>query len=310
MSDEQFAGPQDSDQAMLDYLNDLLPSDPVADPSPQSSAKQPSSPENQPSSPPAQTVPPQPLQSRQPQRKLLAAAEPEKLTLEFKSRLQPKPRLQLIPPALATGTAAGTLSELKISGVVSPLREEEIKAPQSGTKTQTTGEQQGRDERLTPAATNWLANGRPVWGQKPFECLLFEVAGLNLAVPLVTLGGVYAFQGKLTKLFGMPDWFLGLFQNEHNRLGLIDTALWIMPERYNQEWLTGMNYVIRLGDSEWGIGSTDIVDSFTLDPGQVKWRTRRVTRPWLAGTLITRMCALVDVEAMLRVLVEKTNRKA
>ena len=33
--------------------------------------------------------------------------------------------------------------------------------------------------------------GRPEWAQGPFECLLFDVAGLTLAVPLVCLGSIY-----------------------------------------------------------------------------------------------------------------------
>ncbi|TNF14598.1 MAG: chemotaxis protein CheW, partial [Pseudomonadales bacterium] len=30
-----------------------------------------------------------------------------------------------------------------------------------------------------------LADGRPAWAEEPFECLLFDVAGLTLAVPLI-----------------------------------------------------------------------------------------------------------------------------
>src|SRR5690606_15264011 len=59
---------------------------------------------------------------------------------------------------------------------------------------------------------NWLDNGRPEWAQQRFECLLFSVAGLKLAVPLVCLGGIHAVQNadELTPLPGMPDWFVGL----------------------------------------------------------------------------------------------------
>src|SRR5690349_2280634 len=33
---------------------------------------------------------------------------------------------------------------------------------------------------------------RPAWAAEPFECLLFDVAGLTLAVPLVCLGSIYS----------------------------------------------------------------------------------------------------------------------
>src|SRR5690606_21346712 len=56
-----------------------------------------------------------------------------------------------------------------------------------------------------------LEQGQPEWGEAPFECLLFDVAGLTLAVPLVSLGSIYSLAGEeLTPLFGQPDWFLGI----------------------------------------------------------------------------------------------------
>ncbi|RMV85651.1 CheW domain-containing protein [Pseudomonas amygdali pv. tabaci] len=60
----------------------------------------------------------------------------------------------------------------------------------------------------TPPPTS---DGRPAWAAEPFECLLFDVAGLTLAVPLVCLGSIYPLAGQeLTPLFGQPDWFLGI----------------------------------------------------------------------------------------------------
>lgn len=39
--------------------------------------------------------------------------------------------------------------------------------------------------RPIPQLAAVLADGRPDWAEEPFECLLFDVAGLTLAVPLV-----------------------------------------------------------------------------------------------------------------------------
>ena len=38
--------------------------------------------------------------------------------------------------------------------------------------------------------------------------------------------------------------------------------------------------------------------SIRLDPSEVKWRSQRTQRPWLAGTVIEHMCALLDVAAL------------
>ncbi len=49
------------------------------------------------------------------------------------------------------------------------------------------------------------SDGRPAWAADAFECLLFDVAGLTLAVPLVCLGSIYSLAGQeLTPLFGQP----------------------------------------------------------------------------------------------------------
>src|SRR5262245_16635681 len=63
---------------------------------------------------------------------------------------------------------------------------------------------------LPPAPLALLDTGRPQWAAEPFECLLFDVAGLTLAVPLVCLGSIHSLEGReLNKLVGQPDWFLG-----------------------------------------------------------------------------------------------------
>src|SRR5690606_17653400 len=55
---------------------------------------------------------------------------------------------------------------------------------------------------------------QPGWRSAPFEALLFDVGGLTLAVPLVSLGSIHRLDGAITPLFGQPDWFLGLLPTE------------------------------------------------------------------------------------------------
>ena len=82
---------------------------------------------------------------------------------------------------------------------------------------------------------------RPSWGAEPFECLLFDVAGLKLAVPLVCLGSIYPLDGKeLTPIFGQPEWFLGMLPGQNGNLKVLDTARWIMPERYSESCREGL----------------------------------------------------------------------
>jgi purine-binding chemotaxis protein CheW len=154
---------------------------------------------------------------------------------------------------------------------------------------------------LQPAVPSLLlpAGGAPSWAQEPFECLLFDVAGLTLAVPLVCLGTIYPLAGlELTPLFGQPDWFLGLLPTASGNLKVLDTARWVMPDRYRDEFRDGLQYVISVQGYEWGLAVHQVSRSIRLDPSAVKWRGQRTQRPWLAGTVIEHMCALLDVAVL------------
>ncbi|MFJ4457946.1 CheW domain-containing protein [Pseudomonas sp. NPDC089392] len=147
-----------------------------------------------------------------------------------------------------------------------------------------------------PPATD---DGRPAWAAEPFECLLFDVAGLTLAVPLVCLGSIYNLAGQeLTPLFGQPDWFLGILTCQAGNLKVLDTARWVMPDRYRDDFRQGLQYVISVQGYEWGLAVHQVSRSLRLDPSEIKWRSQRGQRPWLAGTVIEHMCALLDVAAL------------
>ena len=147
-----------------------------------------------------------------------------------------------------------------------------------------------------PPAT---VDGRPAWAAEPFECLLFDVAGLTLAVPLVCLGSIYSLAGQeLTPLFGQPDWFLGILTCQAGNLKVLDTARWVMPDRYRDDFRQGLQYVISVQGYEWGLAVHQVSRSLRLDPAEIKWRSQRGQRPWLAGTVIEHMCALLDVAAL------------
>ncbi|WP_213941462.1 CheW domain-containing protein [Pseudomonas sp. dw_612] len=142
-------------------------------------------------------------------------------------------------------------------------------------------------------------DGRPAWAAEPFECLLFDVAGLTLAVPLVCLGSIYSLTGhELTPLFGQPEWFLGILPSQAGNLKVLDTARWVMPDRYRDDFRQGLQYVISVQGYEWGLAVHQVSRSLRLDPNEIKWRTHRGQRPWLAGTVIEHMCALLDVSAL------------
>lgn len=166
------------------------------------------------------------------------------------------------------------------------------------------------DVPLGAAGIPLLPDAQPEWSSEPFECLLFDVAGLTLAVPLVSLGSIYSLEGQeLTPLFGQPDWFLGILPCQAGNLKVLDTARWVMGERYREDFRDGLKYVISVQGYEWGLAVHSVSRSIRLDPREVKWRSQRTQRPWLAGTVIDHMCALLDVAALAELITSGATRR-
>ena len=139
--------------------------------------------------------------------------------------------------------------------------------------------------------------------QGDFQTLFFDVAGLVIAVPLIELGGIYKV-GKTTSLMGKPDWFKGVMLHRDEKINVVDTALWVMPEKCDETLNKSLNYqyVIMLNNSSWGLMAEHLIDTVILSQDEVKWSDSSNKRPWLAGLVKEKMCALLDVSALIQLL--------
>ena len=141
----------------------------------------------------------------------------------------------------------------------------------------------------------------PEWANEPFQILLFEVAGLKLAVPLIELCGVIEWKDSVTEMPGHADFYLGILQHLDYKIAIIDTAKMVLPVN-KQSSLIGENprdrvkHIVMIDDFQWGLACDTIGEVITLKPEEVRWRTSNTTRTWLAGTVIEHMCALLNSE--------------
>ncbi|ASP46613.1 chemotaxis protein CheW [Cognaticolwellia beringensis] len=141
-----------------------------------------------------------------------------------------------------------------------------------------------------------------------FQAMFFDVAGLQIAVPLVELGGIHNTD-KTTPLMGKPEWFKGVMLHRDEKVNVVDTALWVMPEKCDEALMSALNYqyIIMLSDSPWGLMAEKLVDTVTLKQEDVKWIDKTNKRPWLAGLVKNRMCALLDIESLIKLLEKGAN---
>ncbi len=158
--------------------------------------------------------------------------------------------------------------------------------------------------QVLQALLAWNENGRPEWAQKEFDALLFTVSGLTLAVPLIALGQIQPLNDELTPLFGQADWFMGIQPTPNGKVRTVNTAKFVMPERYDESFLETAKYVVSINGVPWGLAVDAVKQPIVLKPDDVKWRTGRTQRPWLAGTVKKEMCALLDIPAIGQMLVD------
>lgn len=197
-----------------------------------------------------------------------------------------------IPVATEPVSPAVTMTEPAATTIAPPVMvEPELAEPEIAVLSETELDAMASEQ----ARINWQASAG-------VECLIFKVAGLKLALPLPMLGGVFNANDDVTPLFGQAKWSLGVWQSETDTLTIVDSAQLIMPERGALLADQGYRYIIQLDRSPWALACQEICDTMTLKHDSIKWRGEGSKRPWLAGTVISEMCALIDVSGMLRML--------
>lgn len=135
-----------------------------------------------------------------------------------------------------------------------------------------------------------------------FQVLFFKVAGLTLAVPLVSLGGIVNLE-RINHLMGRPSWYLGVQQHRDSQLNVVDTCAWVMPEKYDDlAQNVNYQYIVVLQDSSWGLTCESLVNTVKIHKSQVNWRSQAGKRPWLAGVVKEQMCGILNVDALIAML--------
>jgi purine-binding chemotaxis protein CheW len=156
----------------------------------------------------------------------------------------------------------------------------------------------------------------PAWLGQELQAMLFKVAGLTLAVPLVDLNGVVEWdEEKVTTMPGHADFYLGLMSHLNQQVPVVDTARLVLPES-KLKALAGedprqrINRVVLINDGRYGLACDEVNEVVTLKADAVRWRSERTQRRWLAGTVIEHMCALVDATAFAELLANRTPVEA
>lgn len=141
----------------------------------------------------------------------------------------------------------------------------------------------------------------PDWAEAPFQCLSFQVAGVTLAAPLEKLNGIVEVEEEITELPGYAPWVIGLLPNRGKNVQVVDVAQIIMPNEddlVKEPTAERMKFIILLDEGRFGLAADSISQVLSLKADMVRWRGEQSKRPWLAGTVIEQMCALLEVDLL------------
>ena len=141
----------------------------------------------------------------------------------------------------------------------------------------------------------------PDWTQHEFQALFFKVGKVVLAAPLTELLRTIKVEKAPTRIPGQPSWFMGLLDTHEQRIGVLDTGQLIFGKtRGQQRNLDEQPFksILISGDGRWGLACDEILSIGKIEPEKVRWRTVRQKRPWLVGTVIEELTAIVDVDKL------------
>lgn len=141
----------------------------------------------------------------------------------------------------------------------------------------------------------------PDWAQHDFQALFFKVEHLILATPLTELSRTIKMDRKPGKIPGQPSWFMGLLDEPDSRIGVLDTGQLIFGKlRGSQRDLETNPFksILVTHDKRWGLACDEILSIGRLKPEKVRWRTSRQKRPWLIGTVIEELTAIIDLQEL------------
>jgi len=197
----------------------------------------------------------------------------------------------------------------EVSEVVTEIKTEVVTEVKTETqleiKTETKVDSQAKPEDVIEQVSD---SGVPAWAETRFQCLMFNVSGLNLAVPLVKLNSVIPWDENITQTPNQTEWYLGLVQHLQNQIKVIDTALLVMPENRHknlEDDASGrLSHILLVDDYKWGLACSSIGDVIWLNQDEVKWRKNKTSRAWLSGTSLEHLCAIMDTEVFAQMLTE------
>lgn len=128
-------------------------------------------------------------------------------------------------------------------------------------------------------------------------CLIFNIAGLQLALPLDRVTGVLDF--ALCSGAHLPPTQLGVIQHAESNIPVFDAAHFILPRTV----ITHAYQQVVVVDNIFAVACHKAGAVIEVMSDRVRWRSAHTQRRWLAGMLVNQHAALLDADALAQQLI-------
>lgn len=155
-----------------------------------------------------------------------------------------------------------------------------------------------------------LPEGRLAWTADPFQVLFIDIYGMEIAIPMSSIGGIRQYPEQLTQMPNKAPWVDGVYQFHQDKIQVINAHRLLMPDHYtdNQADLASEKpaFIVQIGDGRWGLACRSAERAVMLNPDQIRWSGADRKRRWILGMIKEYLCALLDVDEFITHLEQGT----
>lgn len=135
---------------------------------------------------------------------------------------------------------------------------------------------------------------------KHMQALLFEVAGMQLALSLDELDGIENWpEDGLSQIPGHPSYVVGTLSRPQQHTQVIDLTTLITKQSSNSD---NNRYILLVDNKQLGLAVSAIRHVVKLEGDNVRWRREPGQRPWLAGMLMSPLSSIISLPELLKII--------
>jgi purine-binding chemotaxis protein CheW len=143
----------------------------------------------------------------------------------------------------------------------------------------------------------------PLWGQKPFECLLVKSAGMNLILPAMSVCNIERINKKIIRLPLDVEAFRGVVTLRNRSVAVIDLFHLVSENASSNEQSKQVDshhveHVIVMENGDYALACDDVGEMITLSPKDIRWNKASFNNPMFSGIVPDYLCPIVDVDSI------------